>query len=279
MATYRAAITVVIAALITWETAAHADITSPSQVDTVQKFLERRAPDDSPSSDGSPDGSPTPDSNKKKIVVVKLGLKPDLKDYDKVHEIKLSDGYTYVIYQERPDVISSCMTMLSAMLIGGIAAYIYKSKKEWPLPQEGASPSDLPTEDWSSGLFDCCQDPYSCACACCCLPAVWADTMDMAGLASYWPAWLLAQGLLACYNLPVAGALAGFNFILLIVMLQSRQQLRTILQLPAGGKTLCTDFFSLCCCIACTTSQQFRHVNLAAKLGHETVIEQRPIKT
>lgn len=156
-------------------------------------------------------------------------------------------------------------------LLACIAAYLYKSTRSWPSVEATDGASAL--TQWSSGLCACFEDPYTCVWACCCPAVRWADTLDMVGMMKFWSAFALCTVLEFVMHLPCLGLVW---VVLCCVMTYYRQELRGLFQIPRAGGVV--DFALICCCMPCVLAQDARHVNMAAKLGHEAVLAQQPIK-
>eukprot|EP00438_Fugacium_kawagutii_P002856 Skav216264 [mRNA] locus=scaffold1544:3229:11959:- [translate_table: standard] len=62
---------------------------------------------------------------------------------------------------------------------------------KWPELNEAAPMTKERLTSWSSGPFDCFQDIDTCCWTCWCPGVRWAGTVDMVGLLTFWPAFLL----------------------------------------------------------------------------------------
>lgn len=214
-------------------------------------------------------------------IILKMGSSSKLNDYYLWKKFAIGDKKVLVLFEKKSasEVAAEAFgRVLATALIASLCAYLYQSKKEYPLPEAHEDAQDsVPLTQWSSGLFDCCQDPYIFLCACCCMPIRWADTMDMVGLMKFWTAFAFILVLQLCSEIPFLG-ICWFGIIGVLAM--HRQKLRGIFQIPGQGDggTTVGDAFFVCCCMPCAVAQEARHVELAAKLGHEAVLVQRPIK-
>jgi len=213
-------------------------------------------------------------------IILKMGSSSKLNDYYLWKKFAIGDKKVLILFEKKSaaEVAAEAFgRVLATALIASLCAYLYQSKKEYPLPEAAEVSEGVPLTQWSSGLFDCCQDPYIFLCACCCMPIRWADTMDMVGLMKFWTAFAFILVLQLCAEIPFLGV---FWFGIIGVLTMHRQKLRGIFQIPGQGDggTTVGDAFFVCCCMPCAVAQEARHVELAAKLGHEAVVVQRPIK-
>jgi Cys-rich protein (TIGR01571 family) len=243
-----------------------APTSNKSALETVEAALET-VEEDVVNLDGN--GRPVTSATfTSKDVPVRLGGSSDDSDYYRWATIEGFNGEEYVIVREQKDDI---MFYAFTALLACIAAYLYKSTRSWPSVEATDGASAL--TQWSSGLCDCFEDPYTCVWACCCPAVRWADTLDMVGMMKFWSAFALCTVLEFVMHLPCLGIVW---VILCCVMTSYRQELRGLFQIPRAGFVV--DFALICCCMPCVLAQDARHVNMAAKLGHEAVLAQQPIK-
>lgn len=216
-----------------------------------------------------------------KDIVVKLGTSKKLSDYHLWHKFDLGNGRKLILLARNETPAQMAFNTLASMVttasLAFMVAYLYKSKKEWPLPEAEQDPTSALAQ-WSSGPCECCQDPYSFLCACFCLAVRWGDTMDMIGLMKFWTAFASILMIQVCLDLPYIGTTMWF--VLIGILAMYRQRLRAIFGMPGQGDigTAFADGCLICWCTPCAVAQEARHVELAAKLGHEAVLAQRPIK-
>jgi len=121
-----------------------------------------------------------------------------------------------------------------------------------------------PEETFNSGHFSCLSDYRTCIMAFLCPAMRWADTVQMAGVLSFWFAfWILS----ACF-LPSVAFFFIWGLFPLVPLVMARQHLRDKLHLPSGNETWVSDccFAFWCCC--CLISQEARVVNEAYAVGH-----------
>mmetsp|Transcript_115407 Transcript_115407/g.337469 ORF Transcript_115407/g.337469 Transcript_115407/m.337469 type:complete len:358 (+) Transcript_115407:2-1075(+) len=150
-------------------------------------------------------------------------------------------------------------TMVAFML----ASFCYRSRDPKYDEQSHANPE----ETFQSGHFGCFSDRHTCLMAFICPVMRWADTVQMAGVLSFWFAfWVLST----CY-LPSLAFFVIWGLFPLVPLVMARQQLRDKLGLPAGNETWVSDccfaFFCSCCLIA----QEARVVNEAYAIGHTSM--------
>lgn len=160
------------------------------------------------------------------------------------------------------------------VVVGLLAAVIYRCRKRWPEVQEMAEGSDAELKEWSSGHFDCLSEPAICCTSCCCPCIRWADTMDMANIVAFWPAAAVFLFLMVS-NFWVP----AFVLINVALLTYGRQMLRKGFGMKeqATARSLCGDCLYVSFCTPCAITQEARHVEKAAKVGHSVVESKRPV--
>jgi Cys-rich protein (TIGR01571 family) len=162
---------------------------------------------------------------------------------------------------------------VSGIIMLTVAAAFYRYYyKQWPTVDEKSKGMVL--EEWTSGPFDCTTDLTTCFWACCCTPVRWADTVSMAGLLQFWWAFAIFT-LLLLFPLPIP----VIHLLPFIVATFYRQKLRELFKMQGYGEaqTVCGDCVLMTCCLPCAVAQEARHIDAAAKAGHEALQEQVPI--
>jgi len=71
------------------------------------------------------------------------------------------------------------------LLITIIACFYARQKVDRPLPGPHHDVSEFDGGEWLFDLVQCLHQPGLCLCACCCGPIRWADTIRMAGFATF----------------------------------------------------------------------------------------------
>jgi len=206
-----------------------------------------------------------------RVVQVKLGIFSDVRDNYPWAIVPIGNTFYVILRSHLTDFI----WYASTALIACTAAILYHSNKAWPIVESADGANDL--TQWSSGFCEWYKEPCICFWACCCPAVRWADTMSMVGVMKFWAAFALILVLQMIMHLPFF----GITWVVVsVVMTTYRSQLRGLFQMPGAneGGTCMTDCILICCCMPCVISQDARHVELAAKLGHEVVLAQRPIK-
>lgn len=158
------------------------------------------------------------------------------------------------------------------VVMGLLAAVIYRCKKRWPEVETAGSEEQL--KEWSSGHFDCLSDSAICCASCCCPCIRWADTMDMANIVAFWPAALVFLFLMVS-NFWVP----AFMLINIALLTYGRQMLRKGFGMKeqTTARSLCGDCLYVSFCTPCAITQEARHVEKAAKVGHSLVESKRPM--
>lgn len=158
------------------------------------------------------------------------------------------------------------------VVVGLLAAVIYRCKKRWPEVETAGSEEQL--KEWSSGHFDCLSEPAICCASCCCPCIRWADTMDMANIVAFWPAALVFLFLMVS-NFWVP----AFMLINIALLTYGRQMLRKGFGMKeqTTARSLCGDCLYVSFCTPCAITQEARHVEKAAKVGHSLVESKRPM--
>jgi len=154
-----------------------------------------------------------------------------------------------------------------------LVAFLYRRAKVWPSVDPEMEHVDF--TKFSSGPFDCLQDPkiflWSFFCPC----IRFADNTSMLGIVSFWlalavmtGAWLL-NSLQGGVLLWAASSLAWMGF---------RQKFRQRFGMEGQGEWTyyATDCLLYLACAPCTIAQEARQLELAARADHEAVKAQRP---
>mmetsp|Transcript_78018 Transcript_78018/g.129178 ORF Transcript_78018/g.129178 Transcript_78018/m.129178 type:complete len:327 (+) Transcript_78018:57-1037(+) len=159
------------------------------------------------------------------------------------------------------------------VVVGLLAAVIYRCKKRWP-EVETAQGREEDLKEWSSGHFDCLSEPAICCASCCCPCIRWADTMDMANIVAFWPAAFVFLFLLVS-NFWVP----AFMLINIALLTYGRQMLRKGFGMKeqTTARSLCGDCLYVSFCTPCAITQEARHVEKAAKVGHPLLESKRPM--
>lgn len=173
------------------------------------------------------------------------------------------EGITEIKMYSREYWISGGIYVLSLCLIWAVFGFIYKRFLSMdPQMSPYGSPDDVQGE-FSTGLFDCCEKPKICLMGWCCLPVLFADTMRLAGLLSFWTA------LLVCLLLGPVFGLLGVGWLALgLFLFQKRRQLRREFDMEQDGASCAKDMLAVCCCTCCTVIQEHRHIEKAHEVGH-----------
>lgn len=167
------------------------------------------------------------------------------------------------------EILRRLLPALVTVVIGLVAAVIYRCTKRWPAP-EMTTETDL--QVWSSGHFDCLQEPMLCCMACCCPCIRWADTMDMANVIGFWPAAAVFLFLMASnFWFP------AFVIINIALLIYGRQMLRKgfAMKEQTTARSLCGDCLYVSFCTPCAITQEARHVEKAAKVKHPLLESRR----
>lgn len=100
--------------------------------------------------------------------------------------------------------------------------------------------------------------------------------MDMLGLLSFWPAFLLFLFFEVLSLLPLGTCCCCG---LLGVLTYYRNKLRVAFGMAGANEcpTVLGDCVFVSCCTCCAISQEARHMEMAATVNHEAVASQRPL--
>eukprot|EP00933_Yihiella_yeosuensis_P047092 TRINITY_DN4277_c2_g1_i2.p1 TRINITY_DN4277_c2_g1~~TRINITY_DN4277_c2_g1_i2.p1 ORF type:complete len:219 (-),score=37.45 TRINITY_DN4277_c2_g1_i2:169-825(-) len=155
-----------------------------------------------------------------------------------------------------------------------ILAGIYRKVKSPPSQDDELEKKSL--TEWSSGPFDCFANIDTCFTATCCGPMRWSDTLDMAGLQTFWVALMMIGPLAFLAQIP---QYKWVSPVVIAIMVYYRQQLRKAFGMEGYGecKTVCSDCMMISCCTCCAIAQEARHVNYAVKTGHEVIASQKTL--
>lgn len=172
--------------------------------------------------------------------------------------------------QSGTDVLADFVSgIIMLVIVAAFYKYYYKQ-----LPAVDEKSKGMVLEEWTSGPFECTADLPTCFWACCCTPIRWADTISMAGLLQFWWAFAIFT-LLLLFPLPIP----VIHLLPFLVATFYRQKLRELFKMPGYGEaqTVCGDCVLMTCCLPCAVAQEARHIETAAKAGHEAIQEQLPI--
>mmetsp|Transcript_119089 Transcript_119089/g.167449 ORF Transcript_119089/g.167449 Transcript_119089/m.167449 type:complete len:264 (+) Transcript_119089:75-866(+) len=202
-------------------------------------------------------------------LLQKLQADPKLdKDLPVVHVGPTSDQDIDNMVKKERDAAWMSVGIIAASIcvyIGLIVLLGWCYTKLWstPVMPEFKAPADVEVEDFRYGVFSCLEDMHICALSCCCMPYRWADTLQAAGIMSFWSGVLLffviyhirwwAQD----YGL-ILGLLAWLCATL--VFTYYRQQLREIFSIKNDTMDKVKDFSLWCCCCFCAAAQEARQV-------------------
>lgn len=151
--------------------------------------------------------------------------------------------------------------------------FLYQRIKVWPSVDSEREYTDF--SKWTSGPFDCTQDPKICLWSFLCPCIRFADNVSMLGIMQYW----LALALMSCVWLlnGISGGMliwccSAFAWMLL------RQKFRAKFDMEGQHEFsyMLGDYILYILCVPCAISQEARHIELAAKADHEAVKAQRP---
>lgn len=166
---------------------------------------------------------------------------------------------------------ASAMSALTFGILTAVTALLYSTYKENPTPVESNASDGLKDGEWKYGIFDCFSDPAICLFTCCCSPIRWADTLQMAGLMSFWQALGLLAGL-EVLNILLLGLCVWI--LILITQVVFRQKLRAKFGMDAGDcPTVAGDACLYCFCFCCAVVQEARQLEEAYKTGHRVMRE------
>lgn len=156
-----------------------------------------------------------------------------------------------------------------------VAAFLFRRFVPWPEVDETLMAKEKLTS-WSSGPFDCFQDATTCCWTLFCPGVRWAGNVDMVGLLSFWPAFLLFLLFELLAMIPLGGCcLCGW----IAVLTYYRNKLRVAFGMAGSNEptTICGDCVFVTCCTCCAIAQEARHVEAAAIVNHEATAAQRPL--
>eukprot|EP00490_Sorites_sp_Unknown_P013703 CAMPEP_0114680290 /NCGR_PEP_ID=MMETSP0191-20121206/53941_1 /TAXON_ID=126664 /ORGANISM="Sorites sp." /LENGTH=229 /DNA_ID=CAMNT_0001956847 /DNA_START=121 /DNA_END=810 /DNA_ORIENTATION=- len=172
-----------------------------------------------------------------------------------------------------PGQVLSHMALFAAVTT--LAALAFRRYVTWPDVDESLMPKEKLTS-WSTGPFDCFQDMNSCLWTCFCPGVRWAGTMNMVGLLTFWPAFLLFLFFELVAMIPLGGCCClGW----VAVLTYYRNKLRVAFGMAGSNEpqTICGDCVFVTCCTCCAIAQEARHVEHAAIVNHEATMAQRPL--
>jgi len=152
-------------------------------------------------------------------------------------------------------------------------AFLYKKIVTFPQAQADME-ADL--TDWSSRKFACGEDCGSFCCAFWCPGLRWADSLDMVGLVSYWPAVAVMAFMLTIE--PMLPALTDplTSIIALACLIGYRLRLKRAFGFKDQREdfpTVCEECLFTCWCYPCSISQEARHVKKAALVGSQVLVK------
>lgn len=124
-----------------------------------------------------------------------------------------------------PGQVLSHMALFAG--ITTVAALLFRRFVPWPEVDETLMAKEKLTS-WSSGPFDCFQDATTCCWTLWCPGVRWAGNVDMVGLLSFWPAFLLFLmfGLLAM--IPLGAKCVLFLSYVTFVSISGKHKLKTL---------------------------------------------------
>jgi len=157
-----------------------------------------------------------------------------------------------------------------------LLADAFARHKVWPAVIPEAEPADL--GKWSSSLCSCFDDMTIFWWSLLCPPIQHADSMQMTGQLSF-PCGTVFYGILWLCTIAYLPVSLVSLLCLLLIMTWCRQRNRKIFKLEGYGDFHCilADFFLVSCCMPCTISQEARHIQSAAIVGHEVVRVNEPL--
>jgi len=173
---------------------------------------------------------------------------------------------------ERDVATIVCFIIFTPCLTFFLAA-LYLQKKTVPAVQADME-ADL--TDWSSRKFACDEDCNIFCCAFWCPCFRWADTLDMVGLLSYWPAVgimafiLTVEPMLPALTDPLASIVALF------CLLGYRLRLKRAFNFKEQREdfpTVCEECLFTFWCYPCSIAQEARHVKKAALVGSQVLVK------
>lgn len=181
------------------------------------------------------------------------------------------------------NIIGTLLSVVTPVLLSLLCGCCYKYYKEDPPPQlammnQDHNPALLDKGVWRYGFCDCLSAPrFLCLMACCCPAIRWADTMRLAGFASFFTAIFLFAFLSSAST-----ATAGLTGVILLCMAtMRRQQLRAMFSIPSGScGTYLADCFLYCLCPCCAIVQEARQMEEAYYVRHRVTesIPQAPLR-
>lgn len=147
-------------------------------------------------------------------------------------------------------------------------AFLYQKAKVAPTVDPERGYTDF--TKFSSGPFDCLQDPKICIWSFLCPCIRFADSVSMLGILGFWPALALMAGAWLMNSL--SGGLLIWAASALVWMV-FRQKFRRSFSMDGQGdwKGYAGDCLLYFACAPCAIAQEARHVELAARADHEAV--------
>jgi len=121
----------------------------------------------------------------------------------------------------------------------------------------------LRTNGWSTGIIDCIawlSEPGICLMAMCCPSVRYAETVSVAGIQGFWPAFTMwfVSSLLMLF--PCGGPLTA------VLSTFDRNRMRIKFGMPEAGRwTMAKDCCCFMCCNTCILAQEARHVEAEAR--------------
>lgn len=132
-----------------------------------------------------------------------------------------------------------------------------------------------PIDIFNNGRFGCLKTPRLCLCACLCPALRWADTIDMADLATI----PMAMGLFfaSCFIDDFVYMPAFFGIFTCLLLLYYRHILRQRLDLPNWTVSSCfSDLLYIFCCPCCAIAQEARVVRYATFMSSWDLAKKLP---
>lgn len=180
----------------------------------------------------------------------------------------LSEQYAH--YETSLVLIGAPKYVIVTVLSFLVACFSSRLGFKQPIKNE-AWPVDEDPNYWMENNFSCCDDAYVCCCGVCCMSVRWAHTMNLAGVLTFWKAFLLISLALSLNILiPTTAPLIGIGS--LLILFYFRQKLRAKFDTPLEGNT---DYLLECCfvffCPGCAVVQEAYAVESAYKLDLKEV--------
>jgi len=168
-------------------------------------------------------------------------------------------------------LVASYVALWSAAVF--LIGWLYIRQKIWAPVDPEVVGADL--KRFSSGPFNCLDDmniflwTFLCPCI------RWADNVSMLDLLGFWPALAVMTLVMIMYSLTGYVIIAALSA---MVWTHYRQRMRQMFDME--GQYECAYYSSDCllyfACMPCAIAQEARHLELAARAGHEAVEKQRP---